>query len=369
MDASRFGDGCSAVVNSITGEGIATVTVEIVQSDKALYSATTDVQGHFRIEGVKNGVYTARYSSPGFCERGALLEDVVPQQFQVLAADNEVRLEERMLPLNRITGRVVDGRGATLQNAALLLTTPMSAQHYSTDANGKFDVHELLFPGGAYKLVVIPPPDLKPPDPEPDSDRRLAWTRTYYPGVALPDAASKIVLRPGEELLDIEIKLLAVPAHAVRGVLLNPDGTPAPKAGITLEQSGLTPPAFRAESKTDGTFEFRAVVDGEWRLSAEAESGGVKLRAAQWMTMAGREVGGLELRLEVPFKVHGKIVLQTPKGWAVPKPPTVFVVPDSGGRGPYSHYPLLVRADATGDFNLEFVYPGAYQINTERLPG
>jgi hypothetical protein len=31
----------------------------------------------------------------------------------VLAAGNEVRLEERMLPLNRITGRVVDGRGAT----------------------------------------------------------------------------------------------------------------------------------------------------------------------------------------------------------------------------------------------------------------
>ena len=125
-----------------------------------------------------------------------------------------------------------------------------------------------LLPGG-YILSVVPPLGLKPPNPEPGrnrtNDRVLVWTRTFYPGVALPEAASKIVAQPGGEVSDIELKLLAVPVHAVRGVLLNPDGTPAPKVAITLsEEAGQ--PAHRAESQSDGAFEFPAVVDGEWRL-------------------------------------------------------------------------------------------------------
>jgi hypothetical protein len=73
----------------------------------------------------------------------------------------------------------------------------------SSDAQGKFEVQ--LMPG-AYGLSVLPPPDLKPPEPEPEGPI-LAWTRSYYPGVALPEAASKIVVLPGGEVADVELNL------------------------------------------------------------------------------------------------------------------------------------------------------------------
>src|SRR5207245_1299640 len=93
----------------------------------------------------------------------------------------------------------------------------------TTDPNGMFMVQVMP---GAYELSVRPPEDLKPPQPEPERPA-LVWTRTWYPGAAQPDGASKIVVLPGGEIANVELKLLAIPTHLVRGVVLYPDGTPA----------------------------------------------------------------------------------------------------------------------------------------------
>jgi hypothetical protein len=159
---------------------------------------------------------------------------------------------------------------------------------------------------------VVPPPSIKPPDPEPreepESARVLAWVRTWYPGVAVPEAASKIVLPPGGELASVELKLLALPAHAVRGLLLDPEGKPAPQAEISLVGFPLS---LHVESKPDGTFEFPAVVDGKFYLTAEVESG-VRLRAKPWLEMGGHTQEGVKLRLNAPFTVPGKAVMERP---------------------------------------------------------
>jgi hypothetical protein len=234
-----------------------------------------------------------------------------------------------------------------------------------TDANGKFELHDSLIPD-AYTLSVTPPPDLKPPDREPDSDRVWNWTRTYYPGVATADAASKITLLPGGEVSDIELKLLAVPAHAVRGVLLRPDGEPAPKVPISLSEDLSL---VSAESHPDGTFEFPAVVDGEWRLSAEMPGAAVKLRATQWIEMAGHQLGGVKLQLNPPFTVLGRVLMEVPTGAPAPRMPSVALDPhvsrsrrDNGiviGLGSGSPN---ARAGADGSLKLESVYAGSYRI-------
>lgn len=54
------------VVNSVTGTDIPGVAVNLVQAGKVAYSAITDSQGHFRIEVVKAGAYTANYTARGF---------------------------------------------------------------------------------------------------------------------------------------------------------------------------------------------------------------------------------------------------------------------------------------------------------------
>jgi hypothetical protein len=209
---------------------------------------------------------------------------------------------------------------------------------------------------------------LKAPEPEPDSGRALGWARTYYPGVASADAAAKIMPQPGAEVLDVVLKLQAVPAHSVRGVALNPNGTPAPKVAITLGQDAGGPPALRTESNSDGAFEFPAVVDGAWCFAAEVESGGVKLRAAEWIEMAGRELEAVKLRLEAPFTLRGRVVIETPKGWTAPKPPSLSMSRAGRGHAPFLERPVTARADADGNFTVEQVYPGLYRLRAPEAP-
>ena len=286
------------------------------------YSANTDALGHFLFQDVKVGAYRFGYASQGY-----VASDPLPlgRQVQITEGGKAVTLEGRMTSLPRISGRVLDSNGNAVANARLEVVGRNNPP-VSTDAAGNF---ELRLDPGSWILSVVPPPGLKPPDPEPDSDRVLVWTRTFYPGVALLDAASRIVLRPGSELSGIEIKLLAVPSHAVRGVLLNPDGTPAPKAAITLgEDEGSTrahtmfarDPArtLRTQTNADGAFEFPQVTDGEWLVAAELENGGEKRRATQWIDMAGRELEGVKLRLAAPFTLRGHVVIDTPE--ATPRP-------------------------------------------------
>jgi hypothetical protein len=182
----------------------------------------------------------------------------------------------------------------------------------NTDAHGTFEVQ--LMPG-TYGLSVLPPPDLKPPEAEPDGPL-LAWKRTYYPGVASPDGASKIVVLPGGQTLDIELKLLAVPAHAVRGVVLYPDGTAAPKVRIAL---GEVLRSATVESKADGTFEFPGVPEGEWRCLAETQRGAVKLRAADSIEVTRHDLENVKLRLVAPLMMPGKVIMEVPMDGPAPR--------------------------------------------------
>lgn len=249
--------------------------------------------------GVADGDYRVRYDPPG---EWGVLTGGLPKLFQVAAGKPPVKLEERLVPVGRLSGRVIDGGGKAVAKALVEIAGPRSTNQLPTDAQGKFDLRQPLLPG-AFTLSVIPPVGFKPPDPGQDSDRVLAWARTYYPGVALPEAASKIVLPPGGKLADIELKLLAVAAHPVRGVLLDPDGRPAPKVEISLAGRAQS---LHAESKPDGTFEFAAVVDGGFYLTSEMESAGVKLRARQWLEMSGHQQEGVKLQLNAPFTVHAR---------------------------------------------------------------
>lgn len=291
------------------------------------------------------------------------------------------------MPWSRISGRVVDGRGNRVANARLELTGPgmmVNGRTYlrtswgeggggqlsqsslrmtftgTTDAHGKFEVQ--LMPG-SYGLSVFPPADMKPPAPEQDGPV-LAWTRSYYPNVAFAEGASKIVVLPGSEVSDIELKLLAVPAHAVRGVVLNPDGTPAPKVAIALAAS------FRfasVESKTDGTFEIAGVAEGEWRVSAEAQRGAVKVRATEWISVARHDIENVKLRLAPPLTVRGKVVMEAPKGSPLPRPSPLILSLRGGPNGEgdlgLGAGAALLNSDANGNLIAQDVYPGVYRMS------
>jgi hypothetical protein len=208
---------------------------------------------------------------------------------------------------------VVDANGDGVANARLEVI-PLGSWSTTTDATGKFDL--LLEQRGAYVISLVPPPGLKPPDPEPGRNGVQVWTRSFYPGVSSIESASRIAV--SGQVPGIQMKLLAATAHAVRGVILNPNGTPASKVAITLDDGQRAPwqaaAAAHGESNADGVFEFPQVVVGEWRLAAEVEIGGRKLRASQWINMTEHQLEGVKLQLAAPITVRGHVVTETAPG-------------------------------------------------------
>jgi hypothetical protein len=209
---------------------------------------------------------------------------------------------------------------------------------------------------------VVPPPDLKPPDPGEDGTV-LVWKRTYYPGTDYADAESKIVVFPGSEVSGVVLKLLAAPTHAVRGIVLNPDGSPAPNVAIALGDGPRPTPVV---SQPDGTFEVPIVAEGEWRFAAQAQKGSVKLRATEWVDVGKHDVENVKLRLVPPLTIREKLVMPASKDAPAPLPEPLMLSL-RGGRGSREDEPgpgavALAEPDVKGEMIVQDAYPGVYRL-------
>jgi hypothetical protein len=379
-----------SVFDAATGAGAAGVRVELLKGGTPFYETTTDGGGRFRFDNVREGEYAARYQSPDYW----LTAGPSDYRYFHIGGAEPVKLTARLMPWSTISGRVVDARGNGVANARVEMTgsgmvangrtylrtswggggggqlnivRPGMPFPGNSDAQGRFEVKVMP---GAYMFSVVAPPELKPPVPE-EGGPVLAWIRTYYPGVAAPDAASKVAVLPGAQI-SLELKLLAVPAHVVRGVVLYPDGTPAPKASIVL---GDLYRAVPVPSKDDGSFEFPAVPEGEWRLMAEAERGGVKLRAHEWIEVTRHDVENVKLRLTPPVALRGKVIMEAPKDGSTLRP-MPFILSLRGGHvmddtdrmaGPGEV--ALIEPDLKGGIlDRDYAYPGTYGLSAPLQP-
>jgi len=280
------------VVSSLTGIDIPGVNVNLVKAGKVAYSATTDAQGHFRIESVEAGTYTANYTARGFwpipnflvdedfereCGKCFLMERG-DRPFPVPAGSDPVRLEVRMPPIGRISGRVLDDAGAPVANARVqlhwgenwLCKLPSCigiSRQAKTNEKGEYSVADLDVPG-TWLLSAIAPASWKPPESQ--DSQQLAWAQTFYPGVTDPQLAIRVMVPYGGEIAGLDVKLAAVPAHRIRGVVLDGNGNPSPKATVTLSK-GFGAADLVRETRGDGTFVFEAVPEGAWRISAKVD--------------------------------------------------------------------------------------------------
>jgi hypothetical protein len=368
------------VVNSVTGIGVAGVAVNLIRDDKVAYSAATDLHGHFRIDKVEAGSYIATYTARGFwpipnflvdedfereCGR-CFLAERGGQPFEIGASGDAVSLEVRMQPISKISGRVLDPVGQPVPNAGILLhwgdswlCKPPSCSGISrqtkTNEKGEYSVTDLDVPG-TWLLSAIAPASWKPPEGR--DGQRLDWAQTFYPGVTDARLAASVMVRVGADMANLDIKLAALPVRRIRGVVLDFRGNPVPKATVILRKSTGSPGVTRTTG-AEGAFEFEAVAEGEWRISASAEQAGAKPSAEQRVQLRDHDSEVLVLRAAAPFAIQGKIVMEVAEGAPAPKPPSVVLAFTAGGAFPTG------IPDSKGDFQIQNVYPGAYQI----LPG
>jgi hypothetical protein len=334
------------------GAPIAGVKVELAQNESAMRRGSTDSQGFFRFEAVAEGDYSVELTKDGYTHVAASRRKI-----HVAVAGNPVRVDQRMQRLGQLSGKVTSGGkpvgGADLQ---LLLAGNFIGQNLRSDPKGEFRFRDVN--PGTYLLSARatrsspPPPDQNGP--------RMGFVRTWYPSAPDASAAARIVVSPGSDLFGQDIELRAVPVHRVSGRVLLANGEPA--VGIAVksappEEFAVAEFELSTRSRDDGIFEFDALPDGNWRITAELKADGVNFYATRAETVAGRDVDRLELRFAPPFALTGKVVRAATATPAATRPIGVMLLPREGG----SQMPFAGTMD-DGRFRIENLVPGVYRF-------
>jgi hypothetical protein len=358
------------VVNTATGAGIAGASVRLRPAgdspDGNGYDATTDPDGRFRIDAVKDGTYRARYSAKGFISVPHPGGSLPP--FAVAGRGEPVRLEIKLQPLGKLFGRVKDGAGNPVPNATVWfvraekwckppLCLPLRLQS-KTNEKGEYFVENL--DPGPWLLSAAAPPSWNPP--ESNGDERFGWAQTFYPGVTDPRLAEPVMLRTGGEQWNPDIKLTTITLHRVLGSVQDIHSHPVAKASVALDKD--FGPGYKQDTKDDGTFEFNVIPKGEWRLSASVEDGGVKLRTSRFVEIKNDDLENVGLSLTAPFTLRGKLVTEVPDRATAPELPIVDFELSSDATllsDPVKEA-VLDFVPADGNLTVKNVYPGTYQV-------
>jgi protocatechuate 3,4-dioxygenase beta subunit len=369
------------VVNSVTHQPIAGVTVEltVIHSKEAAYRAVSDASGSFRFDSVAPDEYVAeyekdRYESPNHTESD--------RPFHATAG-GAVTLRVEMVPLAEIRGRVLDADGRPVAHITVdwLPSSPRrSSGGVNTDAEGRFRVEDLR--PDSYVLRadpnhpaipehVVSIEELQRPALEAALSRRPLRAPVYYPNSTDRLGAATIQVRGGEDLAGFEIRLQAAHMYRVRGVVRDQQGRAAANASVKLRSADASfysndfPPDAMVVSGADGAFEFPTVGPGDWQITAEAHGDG-NLFGYAAVTVTRHDLDALDLRMDAPFALNGRVEFVDGKGAAGLKDIRVVAVPVE--RPVWQE--AMGRSAEGGALRIGHIYPGSYRITSfNRIPG
>lgn len=117
------------------------------------------------------------------------------------------------------------------------------------------------------------------PPPPPDLGPTVTYTTTYYPGTVYLSDAAGLLVRPGEERLNIDFEIKKVPTTTVSGSVIGLDGSPAAGAMVSLnlpagtgqeDMLGQLIGASRTTTRADGTFVMNGVPPGNYQIVVRA---------------------------------------------------------------------------------------------------
>ena len=384
------------VTNSVTGEGVGGVKVRFLDRQSYVYDTVTDSTGAYRLAGLEDGDYRGTFTKDGFVDDSRSLGN---PPFHV-SGDVAVLANAQLKPWSSLRGRVVDedGKPALGVRVEKDPTPPgLLDGDTVTDENGDFAFHDL--PPGFYTLAAKPEAKIRMQD-----GVRVGTVAMYYPSATELSNAARIAVRTGENVSGIEIRLKSVPVHRVSGVVLGVNGKPAghvtvklmgqagtarrtlifvssmtigANGGMSFASNGNSgvvgpgpePEVARVESRDDGTFEFAAVEEGDWRLSAEfGEYDDVPLGGIASAPVSEKDVEDIQIRLAAAFPVEVTLGsgsaeapptsrLCSPSGCVVQHGPVLLSLTAVEGQ------PRVHVADPANNLaKLNAAFPGRYRV-------
>ena len=316
------------VVKEPGSQPLKKVLVQVVaeeQKQGGNYTATTDSDGHFRIENVVPGRYRLFLEKTGLVEvnrRGFKADTNV---FTVQAGRAVGDLLFRMLPTAVISGRVTDEDGDPMSGVRVVAqkkkpgkTTRETAGSESTNDLGEYRLSG-LFPG-QYWIVAMPPPDMrdyeKPQEKSPPGDNQsdaqnvaqndTRYVTTYYPGTYDGLQASAVTLKAGDEM-PVNLTLAPARTYRVRGIVTGVTVGEKPFVEL-ISRSGDSVRA--SEVGPDGQFEMRGAAPGSYVVRASTGIESHLLTARQDISVVAADVEGLKLVPLPSFTLSGRLQIE-----------------------------------------------------------
>jgi hypothetical protein len=377
------------VVADASGGPVAYAAVVLIGARTgALKVTSTDRQGVFSFSALPDDRFTIGVSKPPYLGAIAGARRPARPGSPVVVADGASvsGVMIRMTLGASISGTLLDGRGAPasggtvapqlrkMQNGErVLVSVPGSA--VQTDDRGRYRIYGL--PPGEYVVGAMTFHATVPGIPaltDAEVDAVLAGQRpkgsapvipvssgiqspVYYPGTIRPDDAVSIVLGPGEERQNVDIPWQSSTSTRISGVVSNADGSPAPQVTVQFTSSTM---GVSARTGADGQFASPiGVAPGRYNLLARG-TGPQAPFALQTVEATGTEISGLQLVLQPPLQIAGRIVAT-----ASARPPTL-----AGHRIQMTALTSILRpitpqvtpSTATGEFTISGLMTGQYVV-------
>ena len=267
------------VVNPNTGQPVAGAEIVLYTRQALRYETTSDSAGGFQFAEVKPGDYEIRFEKEGYSF--GRREPAGP--YHAAAGQPAIRIRLEMSRRAALSGRVVDLEGKPVRAQVKIAEGGLGA---AANENGEFSIADVE--PGFYTVLAVPQPEATAKDEK--EETRIEQIPSYYPAASDSAGAQKIVVRGDTDIAGLEIRLQTAEVHRVRGVVLDENGSPAPKATVSLAPLTMLPSRVasnangmyltllgphrgpgpeQAQTKTDatGTFEFPSVPAGDWQVT------------------------------------------------------------------------------------------------------
>lgn len=383
-----------AVIAADSSRPLRNATVVVIGAITGVVRVTaTDADGRFVVNDLPADRYLAGATKLPFLGAVAGAKRPARPGTAIALANGEKNLDVviRLPPAASISGVITDEKGQPGANVMVRveqwqqrggrreLVVPPGVTPQATDAEGRFRVFGL--PPGEYGVSALRfgglpsggPGALAPrtlTDVEVDTallGGRIApapaaavterYAPVYFPGTTRLTEAGTIVIDPGDDRRNVDIRLQMVRIARVEGIVMTSDGQPATMTSVTL--SGMLM-SLGTRVMPDGRFVVPNVPPGSFTVVAQTGGAQSTQFAAAKIEVEGNDLLDLQLTLRAPLDLSGELVFtgtSPPPGLANRRVPVRSLV--SAG---VSGDPVVSPTTATGAFQVTRLLPGRYLI-------
>lgn len=310
-----------------TGRPLGRALVRAGPSDgRGTWLALTDADGRYELKDLPADRYIVSAEKAGFL-RLAYGQRRPFEPARPLEVTDGLLVDrvDFLLPRGSVlAGHVVDEMG---EPAARVVVQALGVPSFAGQARLVPAGRDETDDRGAYRIFGLPPGQyylaaslLRAPwtAPAADSEERLGYAPTYYPGTANPADAQRIDLGLGQEIGALDFALRATRTVRVAGTVLDAEGRPPRGARVVLAPAASTPLLLVFQKvavvRPDGSFVVPDVVPGEYvlRVSLRASAERDAEFAALPLSVGSEDVTGLVIATAPGARVNGRLLLDGP---------------------------------------------------------